>query len=184
MERSERTACNICNVCNVLSESWCVELAPAPELRGQGLAELSRNADRLPAPEPAVQPDLPADAYLTAAAAAERLGVSKSTVTRRVAGHQLIGFRHFTPALRIPKDQFLGADVLPGVADVLALFAGSSHAPDHKAAWAFLNSDVFHGDTDPRPIDRLRTAAASGRTPALLSELASAKESLDRGDHF
>ena len=169
------------------------EVAAAPEprgqdrmvLRGEDLDELRRNAARFPPPEPAAPLDLPSDAYLTAAEAAERLHVAKSTVTRRIAQNRLIGFREFTRALRIPKDQFDGEDVVRGVPDVLALFARSPDQPvDHRAAWAFLNSDLFHGDADPRPIDRLRTAAATGAISALLSELASTKESLDRGDHF
>ena len=155
------------------------------ELRGEDLDELRRNAALFPPPEPSAPPALPADAYLTAAAAAERLRVAKSTVTRRVAQNRLIGFRAFTRALRIPQDQFDGDNVVPGVPDVLALFGRSPDQPvDHRAAWIFLNSDLFHGDPDPRPIDRLRTAAATGTTPTLLPELARTKESLDRGDHF
>ena len=171
-------------VFDTISRSCHIELPTAPELRGQDLAELRHNAERFPPPEPFAQADLPSDAYLSAAAAAERLGVAKSTVTRRVALNRLIGFRLFTRALKIPKDQFLGADVVPGVPDVLALFTGPLNSPDHKAAWTFLNSRLFHGDDDPRPIDRLRAAAGTSATPALLSELALAKESLDRGDHF
>ena len=176
-----------------LSGSCHAELAPWPQpdsadsaqLRGEDLSELRRNADLFSPPEPSARPDLPSDAYLTAASAAARLGVAKSTVTRRIARDRLVGFPLFTRALRIPKDQFVGDDVIPGVQDVLVLFARGLHGPvDHKAAWTFLNSDLFHGDPDPRPIDRLRTAAATGTTPALLSELARAKDSLDRGDHF
>ena len=176
-----------------LSGSCRVESAPWPRpdsadsatLRGEDLPKLRRNAERFPPPAPSVRPDPPSDVYLTPASAAARLGVAKSTVTRRIAQDQLIGFRLFTRALRIPKDQFVGDDVVPGIQDVLILFARGEHGPvDHKAAWTFLNSDLFHGDTDPRPIDRLRTAAATGTTSALLSELARTKDSLDRGDHF
>ena len=178
---------------DTLSRSFRVELAAEPEppahdvseLRGENLDELRRNAKRFPPPEPSQPPDLAPDHYLTAAAAAVRLGVAKSTVTRRIAQNRLIGFRWFTRALRIPTEQFAGADVVPGVPDVLALFTRAPGEPvDHKAAWSFLNSDIFRGDPDPRPIDRLRNAAATGATPALVSELARTKDSLDRGDHF
>ena len=174
------------------SQSFRVELSATREdgpdtarLRGEDLDELRHNAALLPPPEASVPADLPSDAYLTAAAAADRLHVSKSTVTRRIAQNRLIGFRAFTRTLRIPEDQFDGDDVVPGIPDVLALFARSpDQLADHRRAWTFLNSNLFRGDPDPRPIDRLRSAAATGATPDLLSELARAKESLDRGDHF
>lgn len=132
---------------------------------------------------------VPADGtYLTAAEVADRLGVSKSTVTRRIAHHQMIGFRAFKNALRIPLDQFCDGDVIPGVADILRLFAPepTSHdsAPDHKAAWFFLASVLYSGEPDPRPIDRLRSAARSGDTAAIIDKLVRAKTSLDYGDHF
>ena len=178
---------------DTLSGSCHAELSPAPEptgqdpavLRGEDVDQLRRDAKRFPAPEPAPPSDVPSDAYLTATAAAERLRVDKSTVTRRIAQNRLIGFRAFTHALRIPKDQFDGDDVVPGIPDVLALFTRSPEQPvDHRAAWAFLNSDLFRGTPHPRPIDRLRNAATTGATSTLLAELARTKESLDRGDHF
>ena len=177
---------------DTLSGSCRAELsAPEPHgpdsavLRGEDLDELRRNAARFSPPEPSAPAGLASDAYLTATAAAELLRVAKSTVTRRIAQNQLVGFRAFTHALRIPKDQFDGDDVVPGVPDVLALFRRSlDQTVDHRAAWAFLNSDLFRGAPDPRPIDRLRNAAATGATSTLLSELARTKESLDRGDHF
>lgn len=168
--------------------TWRIELSPTPELRGQGLAELRRKAPALPDSSGTPSYDLPRDAYLTAPAAAKYLGVDRSTVTRRVGRNELIGFTVFKRALRIPKDQFLGPDVVPGVPDVLALFSRpltTSGTPvDHKSAWAFLASDLFHGDPQPRPIDRLRDAAAKGTTEVVLANLARAKESLDRGDHL
>ena len=204
-ERSHDAALDI--IFDTIRGTWLAELVAAPELpgqdhadsvaplqprgedlaplRGEDLDELRRNAAQFPPPEPSARVDLPSDAYLTAAAAAERLGVAKSTVTRRIAQNRLIGFRSFTRTLRIPKDQFGGSDVVPGVPEVLALFERSPGQPvDHRAAWAFLNSELFRGAPNPRPIDRLRTAAASGATSTLLSELARTKESLDRGDHF
>ena len=156
----------------------------AAELRGESLDELRRKAPPLP-----VQGETPpADAYFTAPAAAKYLGVDRSTITRRVGSNQLIGFTVFKRTLRIPKDQFLESDVVPGVPEVLALFpkpvATSNNPIDHRSAWAFLAGDLFHGDPEPRPIDRLRVAAAKGMTELVLADLARAKESLDRGDHL
>ena len=182
------------------NRTWRVELSPWPEspawsaadlpaesaaeLRGESLDELRRKAPPLP-----VQGETPpADAYFTAPAAAKYLGVDRSTITRRVGSNQLIGFTVFKRTLRIPKDQFLESDVVPGVPEVLALFpkpAATSNNPiDHRSAWAFLAGDLFHGDPEPRPIDRLRVAAAKGMTELVLADLARAKESLDRGDHL
>lgn len=101
--------------------------------------------------------------------------------------NELIGFTVFKRALRIPKDQFLGRDVVPGIPDALALFpqppGASDSRADHKSAWAFLAGDLYRGDPEPRPIDRLRSAAAKGATESVLADLSRAKESLDRGDH-
>ena len=166
--------------------TWRVELS-STGLRGESLAELRVNA---PLTRPGETPlrELHPDAYFTAPAAARYLGVDRSTVTRRVARNQLVGFTIFKRALRIPKDQFLGPDVLPGVVEVLALFAfrsiGSPDAIDHRSAWAFLSGDLYHGDAAPRPIDRLQAAAANGTTRLVLQDLIRAKESLDRGDHL
>ena len=165
-----------------------IELVSAPGLFGEDLAEQRRNAPPLPIGRTLAPSDLPRDAYLTAADAAQRLRVAKSTVTRRVGHNQLIGFRLFTRALRIPKDQFLGADVVQGIPELLGLFSQPAREPanrvDHKSAWAFLNSDLYHGDPEPRPIDRLRSAADNGTTDLVLADLARTKRSLDRGDHL
>lgn len=170
------------------TDTWHVECSPGPELRGESLADLRRGAPPLPQPRETQGYELPRDAYYTAPAAARHLQVDRSTITRRVARDELIGFTVFKRALRIPKDQFLGLDVVPGVPEALALFTrptcGSEHRIDHKSAWAFLAGDLFHGDPDPRPIDRLRSASGQGTTDTVLTELARAKESLDRGDHF
>jgi len=170
------------------SDNWHVEFSPSSELRGESLVELGRNAPPLPLASETPSYDLPRDAYYTAPAAAKQLQVDRSTVTRRVARNKLIGFTIFKRALRIPKDQFLGPDVVPGIPEVLALFAQpkrtSDNKVDHKSAWAFLGGHLFHGDPQPRPIDRLRRAAGQGTTESVLAELARAKESLDRGDHF
>ena len=170
------------------SETWRVELSPGPELRGESIAELRRKAPPFPDPRETPPYDLPQDAYFTVPAAAKHLGVDRSTVTRRVVCNKLIGFAVFKRALRIPKDQFLGRDVLPGIPEALALFRqGVPASPgrvDHKSAWAFLGGDLYLGDPEPRPIDRLRSAAVEGTTKAVLADLARVKESLDHGDHL
>ncbi len=133
--------------------------------------------------------DLPLDdSYLTAAGVARFLGVAKSTVTRRIEKNELVGFRVFKNALRIPKDQFMNGDVVDGLADILALFAidgeNGETVIDHKTAWAFLGSTVYPGDAAPRPIDRLRAASPQRSTGAVVAELARVKRSLDHGDHI
>lgn len=154
------------------------------ELRGESLDELRRKAPQRPDPRGTPM----AHAYFTAPAAARYLGVDRSTITRRVGHNQLIGFTVFKRTLRIPKEQFLESDVIPGILDVLTLFPNpkttSRSSVDHRSAWAFLAGDLFHGDPNPRPIDRLRAAAATGTTELVLADLVRAKESLDRGDHL
>ena len=156
------------------------------ELRGESFDDLRRKAPPLPQPETRL-----ADTYFTVPAAAEYLAVDEHTIARRVASNELVGFTVFEPALRIPKDQFDGSNVVSGIPEVLDLFPNpadtSGHRIDHRSAWAFLAGDLFHGDHDPRPIDRLRTAAATGTpkaTKLVLADLTRAKESIDRGDHL
>lgn len=110
------------------------------------------------------------------------LGVAKSTVTRRIEKDEIMGFRMFTNALRVPREQFIDGDVVPGIPEILALFeteTGSGGRIDHKAAWMFLASTVYAGDVEPQPIDRLRAAAGTSGTGNAVVELALAKESLD-----
>ena len=156
----------------------------AAELRGESLDDLRRKAPPLPQP---AETRL-ADTYFTAPAAAKYLRVDRSTITRRVASNQLVGFTVFKRALRIPMDQFHEFNVVPGIPEVLALFpnpaATSGHPIAHRSAWAFLAGDLFHGDREPRPIDRLRAAAATGTTELVLADLVRTKESIDRGDHL
>ena len=155
-------------------------------LQGQDLSGLAATT----APdEPTPDFDLPCDRdYLTANAAAKLLGVNKSTVTRRIKNDQIIGFRVFKKALRIPRDQFMDGDVVEGVASILALFVTKTEDGgaefDHKRAWAFLGSTFYAGDSAPRPIDRLRDAVRQRQTSTVLAELALAKRSYDYGDHI
>ena len=168
--------------------SLSIDLAAERVLEGQDLASLAAAAAPGPAP-PVRDFDLPLDdSYLTAADAARLLGVAKSTVTRRIEKNELVGFRVFKNALRIPRDQFMDGDVVDGLADVLALFAidgeNGETVIDHKSAWAFLGSTVYPGDAAPRPIDRLRAASPGRAGGAAVAELARVKRSLDHGDHI
>ncbi len=121
----------------------------------------------------------------SAAEAAAMLGVAKSTITRRIEKGEIIGFRGFKKSLRIPKDQFNDADVVAGIAAILALFAcEDGTAYDHKQAWIFLCSTLYSGDSAPRPIDRLRAASRERPPQMIVAELTLVKESLDHGDHI
>ena len=165
---------------------WLHDDADRLFLQGQDLSTLTATT----APdEPTPDFDLPCDRdYLTANSAAKLLGVNKSTVTRRIKNDQIIGFRVFKKALRIPRDQFMDGDIVEGVASILALFVTKTEDGgaefDHKRAWAFLGSTLYAGDSAPRPIDRLRDAVRQRRTSTVLAELVLAKRSYDYSDHI
>ena len=156
-----------------------------PLLEGQDLSTLSSQG---PTPATSVAEfELPTDeSYLSAAEAAAMLGVAKSTITRRIEKGEIIGFRGFKKSLRIPKDQFNDADVVAGIAAILALFECEDDraAFDHKEAWIFLCSTLYPGDSAPRPIDRLQAASRERPTQMIVAELTLVKESLDHGDHI
>ena len=169
-------------------ESLSIDVTTEPVLEGEDLSALVTAST----PEASSRVEdfhVPLDdVYFTAPKAAELLGVDKSTITRRIRNNELIGFRIFKNALRIPKDQFKNGDVVDGIAEVLSLFkshsAEGSAFVDHRAAWAFLASTVYPGDVAPRPIDRLRATSIDNPVSAVLEELALAKQSLDYGDHI
>ena len=168
-------------------KSLSIDVTTDPVLEGEDLAaraaasmaETSPQIEELHAP--------PDDIYFTASKAAQLLGVDKSTITRRIGNNQLIGFRIFKNALRIPKEQFRDGDVVDGIANILSLFkidsVDGTTFLDHKAAWTFLTSTIYPGDVAPRPIDRLRATSIDRSVSAVLEELALAKQSLDYGDH-
>ena len=168
-------------------ESLSIDVTTEPVLEGEDLTALAT------ATKPETSPQVEEfyapldDVYFTASTAAQLLGVDKSTVTRRIRNNELIGFRLFKNAIRIPRDQFKNGDVVDGIADVLSLF--ETHSVDgntfldHKAAWAFLSSTLYPGDIAPRPIDRLRATSIDRPVSAVLEELTLAKQSLDYGDH-
>ena len=100
----------------------------------------------------------------------------------------MVGFQVFKNALRIPKIQFRNGDVVPGVAEIIALFKAESSngiiRADHKSVWDFLTSTIYPGDVAPRPIDRLRSASPNSSISSVVAELALAKQSFDYGDHI
>ena len=173
---------------NPSDRSLSIDVTTGSVLEGQDIAALAA-ASAPETPLPVGHFDVPRDViYLTADETAKLLGVAKSTITRRVEKNELIGFRVFKNALRIPKDQFKDGDVVDGIADILAFFkidsANSKTFVDHKAAWVFLASTIYPGHIAPRPIDRLRTASPDSPISTVLEELSLAKKSLDYGDHI
>ena len=89
--------------------------------------------------------------YFSAAQMAMTLDVTKSSITRQVKQHKILGFRRFKSNLLIPKEQFQNDQVIRGIVETITLF---DH--DHRAAWQFLTSKLFYGTETPRPIDKLR----------------------------
>lgn len=165
-------------------EALSADIDPDPLLEGQDLSTLSSAG--LEHHSSVAESEFPTDeSYLTAAEAAAMLGVAKSTITRRIAKGEIIGFRGFKKSLRIPKDQFNDGNVVAGIGETLALFEGEDGATlDHKEAWTFLCSTLYPGDSAPRPIDRLRAASRERPPQLIVAELTLVKESLDHGDHI
>ena len=132
--------------------------------------------------------DARVDSFFSASEAARFLGVAKSTVTRKVDRNEVLGFRVFTNALRIPVEQFVDGSVVPGIPQVLAMFTekpnDGERYTDHRGAWYFLNTTIFPGDSAPRPIDRLKASMRNRETHNVIKELSLVKNSLDHGDHI
>ena len=154
-------------------------------LEGESLTALEEEGG-LATPTPPIADSC--DDYLSAASAAQLLGVTKSTITGRVAKDEVVGFRSSNGALCIPREQFANGDVIEGVPDVLAMFAeewpdGVSRV-NHRGAWGFLCTSLYPGDAAPRPLDRLKADTHPNARAVVVSELARAKESLDYGDHI
>ena len=172
--------------CGYRTQQFSSEGEERLPLEGQSLAAL-REQDVMPLP-PFTPPGASEGTFLSAAHAADLLGVAKSTVTRKIEKNEVIGFRTFTNALRIPEEQFEHGDVVAGIPQVLALFTeesseGQMHA-DHKGAWDFLTTVVYPGDAAPRPIDRLKAGMRNRKSHEVVAELGRVKESLDYGDHI
>ena len=83
------------------------------------------------------------------------LGISKAAVLKRYQKGQLIGWREASQnAVRFPAWQFLGDNVLPGLPEVLAIFAEADWVDDWTRIVFFLNSR--HSLAGKRPLDILR----------------------------
>ena len=178
------------------SGSVSASIGLAPPLQGerlptadeQGVVPAHSSSRRFAASSPAFAVSAaPAGPFLSAAGAADLLGVAKSTVTRKIEKNEVVGFRGFTNALRVPEEQFVQGEVVTGIPEVLDMFAdessgGETHA-DHKGAWDFLTATLYPGDAAPRPIERLKAAMRSRKSHDAVAELRRVKESLDYGDH-
>lgn len=157
-----------------------------PSLAGENLLNLDTQ-DVVPLSK--VEPhDTTEGSFLSAAGAADLLGVAKSTITRRIHKNEMIGFYTFTNKLQIPVEQFEDGTVVPGIPQVLVMFneksvEGGTYA-DHKHAWRFLDTVVYPGSPSPRPIDRLKEGLRNQTSDDALTELSHVKESLDYGDHI
>ncbi len=121
------------------------------------------------------------DDFISAQEIADELGVAKTTITRRIKNNKLLGYQGFKRDWLIPRAQFKGGNVVPGVAEMIALFDN-----EHRETWFFLSSKFFYGDDNPCPIDRLRALKRNDKAgfEACLVELESVKSSHDHGDHF
>lgn len=187
-ESGEKALAAVASIDLVADDSGNVTLnaSQAMSLEGEDLATL-QGQDMEPSTK--IQPsDRRDDKFLSAAEAASLLGVAKSTVTRKVDKNEVLGFRAFTKALRIPAEQFVDGTVIIGIPDVLGMFTeeaidGEPYT-DHRGAWYFLNTVVYPGNTTPRPIDRLKACVGSKASHDVILELTRIKESLDRGDHI
>lgn len=83
------------------------------------------------------------------------LGISKAAVLKRYQKGQLIGWREASQnAVRFPAWQFQGDNVLPGLPEVLAIFAEEDWVDDWKRILFFLNAR--HSLAGKRPLDVLR----------------------------
>jgi len=81
------------------------------------------------------------------------LGISKAAVLKRYQKGQLVGWREASQAaVRFPAWQFLGGNVLPGLPEVLAVFAKEDWLDDWTRVVFFLNRRA----DGKRPLDLLR----------------------------
>jgi hypothetical protein len=108
---------------------------------------------------------------ISAAEAAERLGLSKTAVLKRYNLGQLVGWREARQgAVRLPVWQFTDDNVLPGFAETLAVLNRASWMDDWARVLFFLNRrDSLQGQ---RPLDLLR----KGKTTPVLSAATAVSE--------
>lgn len=107
--------------------------------------------------------DRAADGILGVTEAAEKLGISRTTVYDWASKNMLIAWRSTKRKLNIPAAQILGpGGVLPGMAEVVDVVG------DPELAWTFLTQEWPFEETVERPLDRLR----AGRIEEVLSAAA------------
>ena len=114
-------------------------------------------------------------------------GLRKPGLLRAIDNNKLLAIHLPGTSCRIPAEQFCNGQVVSGIPDVLAFFTEDNqlyNSEEHQRAWFFLSTDLFHGDVDSRPIDKLRSAMANGSTQEVVQMLCRAKKSLDYGDHL
>ena len=144
-------------------------------LHGQDLSELETATDNTDARQ-AICDDPQREDFLSDQEIADQCGASEATIKEFVERNKLLGYKGIGNNWLIPRAQFV-----PGIDQVVSWFEGN-----HRQAWFFLSSNLFYGDEQPRPIDRLQ-ALHRGDREALekcLAELERAKCSHDHGDHF
>ncbi|WP_159087087.1 helix-turn-helix transcriptional regulator [Loktanella sp. Alg231-35] len=155
--------------------SLAVEMEPT--LVGQDLSALTGTAAETDFPTFDDEPF--DDEFWSADEAAAALGVAKSTITRRIKSNELIGFRQFKNALYVPREQVDGKTLVRGIAEVLEMFSFA-----HHDAWQFLTTELFYGEPQSRPLDKLKGAKTDTALIACLAEIKVAKEGFDFGDHM
>ena len=90
--------------------------------------------------------------WIGASEAAERLGVSRTTIYDWVEKKKLIGWRSTKRGIIIPAEQILGpGKVVNGIAEVLQVIE------EPELAWDFLSRKWPFADEQARPIDKLKT---------------------------
>lgn len=103
------------------------------------------------------------DRILGVTEAAEKLGISRSTVYDWASKNTLIAWRSTKRKLNIPAAQIVGTgSVLPGLAEVVDVVG------EPELAWAFLTQEWPFEATVERPLDRL----SAGRIEEVLSAAA------------
>ena len=129
----------------------------------QSEADTARSAKRVPEQLRPFVANRTGDGILGVTEAAERLGVSRTTVYDWSERHMLIAWRSTKRGLNIPAAQIVGPGrVVPGLAEVVAVVG------EAELAWAFLSQEWPFDDMAARPLERLK----AGRLDEVLSAAA------------
>ena len=100
--------------------------------------------------------DREVDVWLSLDDAAALLNISDAVLHNRLDSGALLSFEDDEGRPLIPAAQIIDGRAVAGLRDIVEWFDG-----DRRRAWRFLSDAIFYGDADPRPIDKLRRAAAS-----------------------